>query len=202
MPVSRRPLPIVPLVLAASTLLAGGTWFLSSSSPEAPLEAPGEGEAPASGALRGVTAQAPRSPSPSPQRVEEEDALPASAKERLEASDRSSDPLEAAREISRDMGEYLKTEDRDGQWAGEMRQRFDGYFLPDRLPGVTLASSDCRATLCKLEVDLTDENAKESFDATMSALIDPEGEAFVHVEGEDDRHIEVYLARGGHTLPS
>jgi hypothetical protein len=56
--------------------------------------------------------------------------------------------------------------------------------------------------MCRVEVAHESLDAKQRFVDTMPAMLPARSQAFVHIEGEDDMEIEIYVLREGESFPN
>lgn len=103
---------------------------------------------------------------------------------------------EAVRTASWD--DRIRSERTDTEWRSEVSARLE-LALGD-MPGIAYDPPQCGATLCRIEVDLADEEARDQFTRRLGRLPGPGGEGLVHAETDDDPQVVVYLTRDGEHL--
>jgi hypothetical protein len=188
-------------------LAAGlGVWFGASATSPAPAPARAVSAPAPQPAARAATtpavpsfAAAPAAPAPS--------ALEArvAALERTSEVHPPDDPVVDgdawAADAAIDLNRQLAEERVDPKWSATMNTRIQGFFAEDSLAGVSVTGVDCRSTLCKVAVRIDTEAGRERLIADASRMLEPDAEALLHIEGDADPQIEVYMTRMGHALP-
>lgn len=143
---------------------------------------------------------------PTPRRAASRPFLPPLAPPATGASD-----LQEADEIKPSEARVIETIDADlvaqridPRWSQEVSVGVDGYFRSDRAAGSTLVRSDCRRSLCRLDVRHADPAAGERFVDDVSSFIPRDSTALIR----PGRAIQtgplattVYVARAGYALP-
>jgi hypothetical protein len=95
------------------------------------------------------------------------------------------------------LDDVIATEGVDPTWDRAVRQRADVFAATEAPPGAHVRKIACGQTVCRVDVDVDDEDALEGLTRVFGALLDPDAEGFAHVEGETDREVNVYLSRSG-----
>lgn len=121
-----------------------------------------------------------------------------SPEERRAAADRRS------KEALSKLEGALQAEDVDNSWLHDVQSKLQSVFQRDTLSGSTLATSDCRTSMCRIEITHeagTDATEFQSEFVSETAELFPQG-IFQQVTGPDGKQVTIgYFARDGHTLP-
>lgn len=124
--------------------------------------------------------------------------LDAPLEERRAAADRRS------KEAISKLDGVLQAEDVDNSWLHDVQSKLQSVFQRDTLSGSTLATSDCRTSMCRIEITHeagTDAIEFQSEFVSETAELFPQG-IFQQVTGPDGKQVTIgYFARDGHTLP-
>lgn len=122
----------------------------------------------------------------------------ASPEDRRAAADRRS------KEAIAKLDGALQAEDVDNSWLHDVQSKLQSVFQRETLTGSTLATSDCRTSLCRIEITHeagTDTTEFQSEFVSETAEIFPQG-IFQQVTGPDGKQVTIgYFAREGHALP-
>ena len=104
-----------------------------------------------------------------------------------------------AQEIAQTLDRALHAESVDPPWVSAMEARVADYFRSERAMGSSLVRSECRSTLCKLEVQHAGAESAERFVDDVSAII-PHGSNAVIQPSRDGapRQTVVWFTRLGH----
>jgi hypothetical protein len=95
----------------------------------------------------------------------------------------------------------LENEAMDAEWEGHMQDHFGRFFRAEDLAGARLQAAECRTTLCRVEVLLDNQDALAQLVHHVSGLLEPQAEGVLFREDDNALHVQVYLSRGGYTLP-
>jgi len=113
--------------------------------------------------------------------------------------------LAADARLSQSFDDHMKSEPLDPAWNKEMADRLQGYFHAPGAAGSTLERTECRSTMCRVEVANNDVKAKKSFIDGVSSMIPPHAQGFARMErledGKEGLNVVVYFTREGHQLP-
>lgn len=108
-------------------------------------------------------------------------------------------PEPTDQEIAQTLDGALHAETVDPAWVRAMETRVGEYFRSERATGSFLVRSECRSTLCKLEVQHTGAESAEHFVDDVSAFI-PQGSNAVIQPRHDGATMQtvVWFTRQGH----
>jgi hypothetical protein len=182
----RRPM------LWSVVLLAGAAGALASW--------PREHQGPAAVALAPALAQGKlvqREPAPPPREVPRPPALPRPHVD--PEPERSDDDLAMTQAESFDS--LLERQGRDLTRREVVTDRARQAFAQAESDGIYLGAIECSESLCRVEVQLDDVDARRAFDHVISKIPAGTGEAFVYIENDDDLDIEVYVSPDDRPLP-
>lgn len=133
-----------------------------------------------------------------PERAAEK-SLEGSPEERRAAAD------QRAKEIIVKLEGVLQKEDVDSSWVNDVQSKLQSVFRSDTLMGSSLSTSDCRTSLCRIEIAHgpgVDVAEFQSEFVSETAELFPQG-TFEQITGSDGNKITVgYFAREGHNLPN
>lgn len=122
----------------------------------------------------------------------------ASPEDRRAAADRRS------KEAISKLDGALQAEDVDNSWLHDVQSKLQSVFQRETLTGSTLATSDCRTSMCRIEITHeagTDTTEFQSEFVSETAEMFPQG-IFQQVTGPDGKQVTIgYFAREGHALP-
>lgn len=128
-----------------------------------------------------------------PVRGEEADAANLTPEEEL---DRAAARTQAQIELIEGVVLAEKT---DPKWASEAQPALNEAFQRETIPGMYLVNTECRTTLCRMELFLDGSTPEESF-RNLVHFTPWSGESLIHIDLEGGS-AAVYLAREGYSLP-
>lgn len=103
------------------------------------------------------------------------------------------------------LADYFQAEAIDSAWSPKMAGLIQDRFLnTETLADVRLINSDCRASLCRIEVEVDNPDEMLQLEAELPALIGeelPRMTTFSEEQGNGSSRVTVYLARKGYKLP-
>jgi len=104
------------------------------------------------------------------------------------------------------LGDYFQTETVDSEWAKQITGLIEKRFADstDALMNSRLIASECRSTLCRVEVAHTSLNEQSAFEFTLPMLLGAElPRTMMFTEHQPDGSVRqvIYLARKGHDFP-
>ncbi len=118
----------------------------------------------------------------------------------LDAAELTAEEHAAVMALSLD--DALMNESEDADWHAQMIERVGDYVAAGTWPEPDDYRVQCRSTICRLDVEFAEQSHREQFLIDVVQILEPQAEGFAHIEDEDDLAIEVYLMRGGYTLPA
>lgn len=130
-----------------------------------------------------------------------EDAPAATNSEAADPDEGQSGPTD--QEIVHALDTALRSEPVDSEWGRAIDRRLQDYFQSERAAGSALLRSECRSTLCKIEVRHTAPDAAEHFSDHVSSFIPPGSQAAIQPKPDASTpETVVYFTRqGGLPLP-
>jgi len=95
--------------------------------------------------------------------------------------------------------EVSSSED-DPESTSKIEQSFEAELESRRTTGVSLLSSECKATLCKIELVFDDETTRERYTGLGTSIIPWDGQAFYHQSESEPNTMIYYVAKEGYDL--
>ena len=99
---------------------------------------------------------------------------------------------------------YLANEvtnlENDQESTSKIEQSFDAALESKKITGVSLLSSECKATLCKVELGFDDEATRERYSDMGTSIIPWDGQAFFHQSEAEPNTMIYYVAKEGFEL--
>jgi hypothetical protein len=89
----------------------------------------------------------------------------------------------------------------DPAWAKDAEQALYAMWQGRENPGLSLVHAECRASLCRLDLDLDGTRSAEESFHTLLHHIPWSGQSFVQVTEGEAPQVVIYLAREGYALP-
>jgi hypothetical protein len=205
--------PILPTLTIVLLSAAGAALWLSDGgrppAPEAALVA-SAGEAPGAAAARGAGTTAPRAGelegvkeelAELQDRLGEVEETVAEVPLPVEDSPEGDDGDAWSARAATRYDEVVEVQPVDPEWSPVMRQHIQEFMSGGQRAGIHSGAADCRSTICRVEVNAQSRDDRDRLVADVSAMLEPEAEAFLHIEDDEDLDITIYVARGGTTLP-
>ena len=113
------------------------------------------------------------------------------------------DPVED-RQFVDHFASYLTNEvsssDDDQESTSKIDQSFETELESRKITGVSLLSSECKATLCKIELGFDDEVTRERYSNIGNSIIPWDGQAFYHQSESEPNTMIYYVAKEGFDL--
>jgi hypothetical protein len=113
------------------------------------------------------------------------------------------DPVEDRQFIDH-FASYLTNEvsssDDDQESTSKIEQSFETELESRKITGVSLLSSECKATLCKIELGFDDEVTRERYSNIGNSIIPWDGQAFYHQSESEPNTMIYYVAKEGFDL--
>lgn len=120
-------------------------------------------------------------------------------------------PVEALEEPAEDRtyidfyANQLQAESVDYAWQGQaqaaIEQRIEEGIAARALEGATLVSTECRTTVCKIELQFEDEAVRDRGYGSIPLFLPWDGQAYFHQSETDPNSVILYVAREGEELP-
>jgi hypothetical protein len=100
---------------------------------------------------------------------------------------------------------HLDAEPEDFAWQAQVQtaveQRLEDLMAAQVLDGVTLTSTDCRTTMCRIALSFDDEVARQRWSGHAAFMIPWAGQSYFHQHETDPNSMILYVAREGTALP-
>jgi len=114
------------------------------------------------------------------------------------------DPFEKDLITVQNLDQFLDGEDRDVEWSRETESEIT-KSINDELSEATIMTSECRRTICRVEIAFPEDMPTESVvqlthKITQTSPWNKSG-GFVWMEGSEDRELVFYFSREGYGLP-
>ena len=89
----------------------------------------------------------------------------------------------------------------DPVWTSAAERSLQSVFQREEKAGFHLVQTECRTTLCRLELSLDGSVSPEESFHSLVQMMPWQGQAFIRIEDGEGGAVVVYLAREGHALP-
>ncbi len=90
--------------------------------------------------------------------------------------------------------------DDDQESTSKIEQSFETELESRRIIGVNMLSSECKATLCKVELEFDDEATREKYSDMGMSIVPWDGQAFYHQSESEPNTMIYYVAKEGFEL--
>lgn len=148
--------------------------------------------------LRKLFERVTQSPGPSFGQTEPQE------KERLTATQIKTLNRQAQEQNTAKLTEYFQAEAVDASWSLQTIAMIQNGFNSESLNKAKLLGNDCRATLCRIEVLVDNQEQMLQFEAQFSLLVGaelPRTTTFTEEQENGSMIATIYLARKGYKLP-
>lgn len=190
---------VLALVLAALALMSAAAWIMrhepslarrgserTAPAPAHPVDTPELAQLRAEvRALRGEVAEAKASAAVRPaQEAEQNDRAEPAVFDEADAA--------ATRAVT--LSNRFDAEGRDARWSRETARSIEAIFDDGSVPGTQLVATECRTTLCRVQLRHDDDAARADL-APRIAEKTPFGAGVYYVYSEDPRQTTLYVSR-------
>ena len=94
----------------------------------------------------------------------------------------------------------VSSSDDDQESTSKIEQSFETELESRKITGVSLLSSECKATLCKIELGFDDEATRERYSNMGTSIVPWNGQTFFHQSETDPNNMIYYVAKEGFEL--
>jgi len=194
------------LVSAAAVAAAVGLWQRSPRGPEAPApRAPSSHQDARSAPL--LAAELSDVQSQIDALADNQEALQDQLDDAAETTQAPPpvDPAAAnerqAQEQIATLSERFSAEAVDPSWASDAERALQVALDDDALPGLSVRSATCHASMCLLDLEFSDVDARVDGMPDIPFYLPWNAEAFFSIDPEAEASATIYVAREGETLP-